>query len=214
LLFGIFVVVYVASLCIEYSTWNKERLYRRLVSGDRFERASAGFDLAYLQAEKQLLRALRTASPAVRAVAMSSLGDLWARSAGSRAYHQVQLADQAVQRKAYDDALQILSRLTRQHPEFPEGWNRRATIYWQLGRIDESIADAKRVVALNPNHFGAWQGLGLCQVHQGDLEEACHSIRVALRITPHDPSLRGLLVRCEELLRQFSPGQKVPYDLI
>jgi tetratricopeptide (TPR) repeat protein len=213
-LFGVFVVIYLFSLSFQYSSWNKERLYRKLIAGDQSQIASAGFDLAYLNGEAQLLRALKIGSPAVRTVAMNGLWDLWARAGGHHAFREIQAANQALQRKAYSEALQILTRLTRQYPDFPEGWNRRATVYWQMGRFDESIADAKRTVALNPNHFGAWQGLGLCEVHLGDLEEACRCIRVALRITPHDRELRTLLIRCEALLNRLSPGEKVHYDLI
>ncbi len=213
-LFVVFVTIYLASLAVQNSSWNKERLYRKLLSGDSSQKASAGFDLAYLKGETQLLRALKSESPGVRTVAMNALWDLWSRAGGHEAFHQIQAANRALQHRSYQEALQILTRLTREYPDFPEGWNRRATLYWQLGRIEESIADAKRTVALNPNHFGAWQGMGLCEVHRGDLEEACRCLRRALRITPHDQSLHLLLMRCEALLEGASGPPSALYDLI
>src|ERR1043166_7616500 len=89
--FALFVAVYLASLALEFSSWNKERLYRKLLSGDQTVQASAGFDLAYLQGESQLLRALKSPLPSVRAVAMSSLWDLWSHAAGHKVFREVQL---------------------------------------------------------------------------------------------------------------------------
>jgi tetratricopeptide (TPR) repeat protein len=213
-LFGAFVIVYVAFIGWEYSAWNKERLYRKLLAAKPAEQASAAFDLAYLQGEEQLLRALKSGSISARFLAVNSLNDVWARAGGHEAFRQIQSANQSIEHQAYPKALQILTRVIQKYPDFPEGWNRRATLYWQMGRFEEAVADAEKVVALNPNHFGAWQGMGLCQVHLGNLEEACHCIHVALRITPHDQSLRRLLDRCEEMLQLISPGPRVHHDTV
>lgn len=200
-LFGAFVLVYLGVVAFEYSSWNKERLYRKLLRGDSAAKASAGFDLAYLKGEKQLVRALKSHSPAVREVASNALWDLWSRAAGHKAFRQVRAAGQAMDRQALSEALQILNSVIERHPRFPEGWNRRATVFWQMGQFRESIRDARNAVALNPNHFGAWQGMGLCHVHLGNIEEACRCLRKALQITPHDASVRELLRRCEDVLR-------------
>ncbi len=211
--FAVFVFLYFGVAVVEYSSWNKERLYKKLLTGSPADKTSAGFDLAYLNGEGQLLRALRSSSPDVRAVAISSLWDLWVRAAGHGAFRKVQAANAAIARKAFPEALQILTTVTTDYPEFPEGWNRRATLYWQLGQFEKAVADARRVVRLNPNHFGAWQGMGLCQVHLGNLEEGCRCIRTALRITPHDEALQRFLDRCEQLLHLLSPSEKHHDDM-
>lgn len=214
LCFGVFVAIYIGILVGQYSSWNKERLYRQLLGGNEKEQASAGFDLAYLNGETQLIRALKVASPNARMVAINSLWDLWLRAGGHRAFRRVQTANQAIARKAYPEALQILTEVTERYPAYPEGWNRRATLLWELGRYQEAITDAKRVVTMNPNHFGAWQGMGLCHVHLGELEEACRCMRAALRITPHDEKLRQTLERCEEMLHRLPPSERTHLDLI
>jgi tetratricopeptide (TPR) repeat protein len=145
---------------------------------------------------------------------MSSLWDLWARAGGHEAFRRVQAANRAVERKAYSEALDLLTQLISDYPTFAEGWNRRATVYWEMGRCEESVADAHRVVALNPNHFAAWQGLGLCYARLGDLGEACRCIREALRVNPHDPALQSFLNRCEETLQRLPPRERVQYDVI
>jgi tetratricopeptide (TPR) repeat protein len=212
--FSLLVLLYLIGSAVQVSRWNKERLYRRLASGRPEQKASAGLDLAYLNAEAQLLRALRAPSEGTRLVARSCLSELWARAGGHHAFNVLQAANRAKQRKAYGQALQLLTELTSRQPDFAEAWNQRATLYWQMGRLEESVADAKRTVALNPNHFAAWQGMGMVELHLGEVEEACRCIEAALRITPHDQTLRSLLDRCEELRDSLSPGETVHYDLI
>jgi tetratricopeptide (TPR) repeat protein len=209
-----FVFAYGAFWFGQYTHWNKERLYRKLISGNREDRASAGFDLAWLGGQDQLLRALKSKSEPVRAIAVDSLWTLWFHEAGRDAFHRAQSADRAVRQQKFSDALAILNRTTAEYPRFAEGWNRRAILFWEMGNFERSIADCKRVVALNPNHFGAWQGMGLCQLQLGELEDAIRSLSAALRINPYDPRLRETLRRCEELLRKLSPKQKDEWEIV
>jgi len=214
LLAAAFVVVYGACWFGQYTHWNKERLYRKLISGNREERTSAAFDLVWLGGQDQLLRALKSTFEPVRAIAIDSLWTLWFHAAGRDAFRRAQSADRAVQQQKFSDALAILNRTTAEYPRFAEGWNRRAILFWEMGRYEQSLADCKRVVALNPNHFGAWQGMGLCQLQLGDLEAAIRSLRAALRINPYDRGLRETLHRCEELLRQLSPKQQDEWETV
>jgi tetratricopeptide (TPR) repeat protein len=62
-----------------------------------------------------------------------------------------------------DRALATFTEVTKRAPDFAEGWNKRATVLYMLGRPQESIADIGRVLALEPRHFGALSGLGLCE---------------------------------------------------
>jgi len=205
--FAAFVLVYVAFCAAQYSRWNKERLFHKLVSGSRAQKLSAAFDLVWLRGEDQLLRALKSGSPAAREVAIDSLWTLWLQSSGEEAFRLAQRANLQMGRKDYDEALTTLNEIVKKFPAFAEGWNRRAVLYWQMGKYEESIADCKRVVTLNPNHYSAWQGMGLCQLHLGRLESACRSLRAALKINPHDRGLQDFLFQCEELLRKLSPDR-------
>ena len=200
-----FLVLYAFCYFGQYTDWNKERLYRKLLSGDRSQKLSAAFDLAWLGGQQQLLRALKSPSTSVRQVAADSLWNLWFHAAGKDAFRLPKSANLAMERQKFTEALALLNQTTRKYPRFAEGWNRRAILYWQMGQFHESIADCKKVVALNPSHFGAWQGMGLCQLHLGDVEGASQSFRVALKISPYDRGVRRLLQQCEELLRKLAP---------
>ena len=214
ILVAAFVVVYGVFWFGQYTQWNKERLYRRLLSGNREEKTSAAFDLAWLGGQDQLLHALKSPSEPVRAIAIDSLWSLWFHAAGRDAFRRAQSANRAVQQQKFSDALAILNRTTAEYPRFAEGWNRRAMLFWEMGQYEQSLADCKRVVVLNPNHFGAWQGMGLCQLQLGEVEAAIRSLGAALKINPYDRGLRETLRRCEELLRKLSPKQEDQWEFV
>ena len=52
------------------------------------------------------------------------------------------------------------TEVIKKKPEFAEGWNRRATVYYLAGEFRKSIADCDEVLKRNPGHFGALSGLG------------------------------------------------------
>ena len=120
----------------------------------------------------------------------------------------------AMEEERYQEALEILNKLTFKHPTFAEAWNQRAAVYWKLGRHDESILDCERTLVLNPHHYGAWQGMGICKLHLGEIAEACRCLREALKILPHDTATQDALRKCEDLLRRERPMDVEPTSQI
>jgi tetratricopeptide (TPR) repeat protein len=185
----------------QYSTWHKDRLYRQLLRGNPQEKLMAASALAHFGAEEQLLAGLKADIPEVRHLSREALECLWFREAGSRARQTLEDAFQASEKQDFKTALRILDRLVQKFPRYAEAWNRRASVYWQMGEYEKSIADCEKALALNPNHYGAWQGIGVCRVQLGDIAEACRCLRAALKISPFDETTRHCLEKCEELLR-------------
>lgn len=87
-----------------------------------------------------------------------------------------------------NDALEAFDKVTRLEPEFAEGWNKRATVFYMLGDLDRSALDIQRTLALEPRHFGALSGLGLINLAKGDKPAALKAFDAALEIHPHLPS--------------------------
>mmetsp|Transcript_1873 Transcript_1873/g.4378 ORF Transcript_1873/g.4378 Transcript_1873/m.4378 type:complete len:506 (+) Transcript_1873:194-1711(+) len=83
-----------------------------------------------------------------------------------------------------DKATQAFTEVVDAAPEFAEGWNKRATALFLANRVDESIEDCLRVLALKPRHFGCLSGLGLCFLRKGDEPSAARWFRQALLVNP------------------------------
>jgi tetratricopeptide (TPR) repeat protein len=187
---------------VQRTTWNKERVYRELLSGNDRQQLRAASTLVQLGGQQQLLNALKDGKPETRAIAKKALEYLWFNTAGSEAFRLAQSAYDAAEKQRFKEALTVLDRAVKQFPDFAEAWNQRASVYWQMGEYQKSITDSKRALALNPNHYGAWQGLGVCWLKLGDIDEACRCLRHALTILPHDEPTREALKQCEGLLRK------------
>lgn len=115
------------------------------------------------------------------------------------------LLAQAVKASAAGDnetALKILDGLIDVHPEFMEAWNRRATVYFLMGRYAESLADIDQVLAREPRHFGALSGLGMIKRKLGDLAAARTAFGDALAI---NPNMDGVKRALEEIDREERP---------
>lgn len=82
-------------------------------------------------------------------------------------------------------AIQHLTALVDHAPDFAEGWNTRATAYFQAGQFGPSVADIAVVLRLNPRHFGALAGFGMILEETGRPAEALEVYRAALAIHPH-----------------------------
>ena len=199
---------FLSVFALQHSNWYRQRLYRQLLSGNPEQRLKAASTLAHFGAQDQLLAGLKSEVPAVRDLARNALEYVWFRAAGRDAHEQVETAFQAEEKEDYQTSLALLDRVVEKYPKFAEGWNRRASVYWQIGQYDKSIADCQRALTLNPNHYGAWQGLGVCRVQLGDVTEACRCLRSALRIAPYDDATRRCLQKCEELLRVLPHGTR------
>lgn len=185
-----------------HSSLFKNWLYQRLLTGNEKQQLRAASALVYVHAEKQLLAGLKVQAQKPRELARRALEFSWFAAAGEPAQKQLEAALSAAEEQSYQEALEILNKLTSRHPTFAEAWNQRGALFWKLGRYEESILDCERALVLNPNHYGAWQGLGICKLKLGELSDACRCLRAALEILPHDTATRDALDKCEELLRR------------
>lgn len=81
-------------------------------------------------------------------------------------------------------ALDLLDTVVTLRPEFAEGWNRRASVFYMQEQFGKSLADIERTIALEPRHWGALSGLAIIQRRLGRDEQALETFRRALTIHP------------------------------
>jgi tetratricopeptide (TPR) repeat protein len=84
-----------------------------------------------------------------------------------------------------DVALKLLDAVVRLRPDYVEGWNRRATLYYLRNDYTRSLEDIEQVLAREPRHFGALAGLGMIMQDLGDDKRALDAFRRALAVNPH-----------------------------
>jgi tetratricopeptide (TPR) repeat protein len=97
-------------------------------------------------------------------------------------------------------AFKVFTEMVEIAPDFAEGWNKRATVLYMLGAYPESIADIDRTLELEPRHFGALSGLGLCNAELEHDEAALDAFERALTVNPH---MDGARVNAELLRRKI-----------
>ncbi|MCG6204930.1 tetratricopeptide repeat protein [Rhodopseudomonas sp. HC1] len=91
----------------------------------------------------------------------------------------------AMDAKQYDVAVKLLDAVVKLRPDYIEGWNRRATIYYLQNEYARSLGDIEQVLSREPRHFGALAGLGMIMQELGDDKRALDAFRKALMINPH-----------------------------
>ena len=96
----------------------------------------------------------------------------------------------AVARGDLDRANALATRLIFVAPRFAEAYNQRAIIAFEQGRFDDSARDCRRVLELNPCHFGAMGGLWQCQLQLDRPAEALETLRRASRLQPYNLGIR------------------------
>ena len=94
-------------------------------------------------------------------------------------------AKAAMEAQNSDVALKLLDAVVHLRPDYIEGWNRRATLYYLRNDYAHSLSDIEQVLAREPRHFGALAGLGMIMQDLGDDKRALDAFRKALAVNPH-----------------------------
>ena len=97
-------------------------------------------------------------------------------------------------------ALDHLGALTDHAPDFAEGWNARATVFYARGEIGFALEDIRRTLILNPRHFGALTGLATILEEMGREADALEAWRAVEAIHPHSPELQEAIGRLEKIV--------------
>ena len=88
----------------------------------------------------------------------------------------------------YEGALAAFNSIVEGAPNFAEGWNKRATLYWLMGDFKKSVEDIHQTLALEPRHFGALSGLAMIRESQERPLDALQAFEQALKIYPAMPN--------------------------
>jgi len=141
----------------------------------------------------------QTSDPGEAQLIQSYIWALWVEGNDDGLNQLMDGGTRAMQVGDLNEAIGMFDQLIKVAPDFAEAWNKRATVYYMIGRYDDSIADCMKVLELEPRHFGALSGLGLIYSSMDDKPAALHWFREALRQNPHMENVRE---RVEDLSRE------------
>ena len=120
----------------------------------------------------------------------AKIWEIWMQSGDQNVDALMAIGTAALNDQDYAQAYRAFGRVVQLAPGFAEGWNKRATALYLMGRFDDSIKDIGKTLALEPRHFGALSGLGLCNVQLDKEKEALDAFEKALAINPNMPGIR------------------------
>ena len=142
-------------------------------------------------------RTLKDSDPTVRVLATSSLWAIW--SSADSADNNAVLGEvkTLIEGGRFEASIKKANGLIARSPTFAEAHNQRAIAHYLTGRLAESAEDCRRVLELNPYHFGALSGLGQCQIRLGRRAEAIRTFRRARELQPYSEGLRQVVTELE-----------------
>ncbi|PST18643.1 hypothetical protein C7U60_17555 [Mesorhizobium plurifarium] len=124
----------------------------------------------------------------------------WQDSGSATVNLLMQWANKAISGDKHTTALDILDQVIALNPGYVEGWNRRATLHYQMGNFRKSMSDINRVLALEPRHFGALAGMATMLEAAGKDELAMRAWQQFLDIYPSDRKAQEQLGELAEKL--------------
>lgn len=147
--------------------------------------------------EKEALEALKGDDRELAATAEAMLWSAWCRSEDSETDRLFRAGVDAMQNRRLEESEEFFARVIQRRSDFPEGWNKRATVRYLRQDFRGAIADCQETLKRNTHHFGAASGQGLCHMSLGEFREAAVCFRRALEIHPHLEAVRHNLTMAE-----------------
>jgi tetratricopeptide (TPR) repeat protein len=178
-----------------------------LQKGTTVERRHAAEVLAQIgdqRAAQALAQALRDGDALVRETAEQALWRVWHRSGKPEVDARLHDGLMAMQRRAFEEAVAIFTEVIEMAPDFAEGYNKRATTYYLMQEYEKSIRDCDQTIALNPIHFGALSGAGLCYLELRNLTKALDYFERAIAVNPNMQQIQRYVEDIKKFLRDQS----------
>ena len=154
---------------------------------------------------KSLFESLKTApSPEAAAPVEGKIWEIWSESGDDSLDRAFAIGSKAMSIGDMLTALRIFDSIVKKAPNFAEGWNKRATVYYLMGDYKASLADIDRTLELEPHHFGALAGLGLVNIGLEREEAALDAFERVLRVAPQSESAKQNIEAVKQRIKDKS----------
>ncbi len=142
-----------------------------------------------------LFTALREADAETGAAIEARIWEEWSHSGSPAMDLLLERGREAMAAGEVEVAIEHFTALVDHAPDFAEGYNARATAYFQAGLYGPSLADIRATLALNPRHFGALAGLAAILEELGEKKGALAAYREVEKLFPAREGLREIIDR-------------------
>ena len=103
-----------------------------------------------------------------------------------------------------ETSYKIFSTIINSAPDWAEGWNKRATVLYLMGRYQDSLNDIDEVLKRESRHFGALSGQGLVQTELKNYEKAIKSYQAVQKIYPSIKTVEVMIPSLRKLIKDES----------
>ena len=149
-----------------------------------------------MESIKNLLSDLHSKTADLRNSATMALWNYWYFEAGEVAEADIRKGENLMGLKNFEAAQALFEKIIKAYPAFAEAHNKLATLFFLAGDYVSSINECNVTIKMNPHHFGAWHGMGLCLFKLGRYPEAIESFKSALEIQPYANINRIYIAKC------------------
>jgi tetratricopeptide (TPR) repeat protein len=184
---------------------SREQAERSLSAADAQERRDAATrlgEVGTMADATMLVVSLRDPDEEVRARAEQAIWSIWARSGDEQVDRLYQAGVEQMSAGDLEQSIATFTRIIELDPDFAEGWNKRATLYFLVGDLRKSLADCDEVMKRNPQHFGALAGYAQIYFRLEYYDRALDYSRRALAINPNLDGVRSNMDLIEHVLEQ------------
>ena len=157
--------------------------------------------LGEMPAMPALVQALRDEDVQVRAAVQNTMWAIWLRSGDDEIDALMVEGVHRMEAQQYGEAIEIFSQMIARAPKFAEAYNKRATVYYLMQEFEQSIADIRHTLQLNPVHFGALSGMGLCYLGLDEPRKALEWFERAVAVNPNLNAIQHYIERIRAFLK-------------
>ena len=86
---------------------------------------------------------------------LADIWDIWSIVENVEAQEIFDEGNNMMDRGSLEEAITLFTQVIDLKPDFAEGWNKRATVFFLKGDLEASISDIQKTLELEPRHFGA-----------------------------------------------------------
>jgi len=117
----------------------------------------------------------------------ANIEKLWRLSGSDTVNLLISRAAKVAEEKRNDLAEKLLDRAVTLAPDYTEGFSQRAFYFYSQSNLPAALGDLRRVLALDPNHFKAMEGLVQIWRDTGNKKAAFEVLKRLLDVHPFAP---------------------------